>query len=90
MQIVPEICQNRTTSKDRFFRKFCVAQIEKGKNNESWIITWGMCTRNCRSKRPSGNFHEFLQRGAEICFGTATSPNLTFFLLEAILGTKTK
>jgi hypothetical protein len=23
--------------------------------------TWGMCTRNCRSKRRSENFHEFLK-----------------------------
>ena len=29
MQIVAEICQNRTAGKDRFFRKFSVAQIEK-------------------------------------------------------------
>jgi hypothetical protein len=29
MQIVAEICQNRTTGKDRFFQKSYVAQIEK-------------------------------------------------------------
>jgi hypothetical protein len=45
MQIVVEICQNRTTGKDRFFRKSSVAQIEKCKTNESLIITWGMCTK---------------------------------------------
>jgi hypothetical protein len=28
-QIVAEICQNRTAGKDRFFRGFSVAQIEK-------------------------------------------------------------
>jgi hypothetical protein len=47
-----------------------------------------MCTRNHRSKCHSGNFHEFLQRGAEFCFGTTTYPNLTFFQLEVILGKK--
>jgi hypothetical protein len=90
MQIVAEICQNRTTGKDQFFRKSSVAQIKKCKTNESYIIIWGMCTRNRRSKRRSGNFHEFLQQGVEICFGTTTSPDLIFLQLEAILGTKMK
>jgi hypothetical protein len=45
-----EICQNRTADKDRFFRGFSVAQIEKYKTNESLDITWGICTRNRRSK----------------------------------------
>jgi hypothetical protein len=49
-----------------------------------------MCTKNRRSKYYSEIFHDFLQRSIEICFWTANSPNLTFFLLEAILGTKTK
>jgi hypothetical protein len=35
MQIVAEICQNRTAGKDQFFRKSYVAQIEKCKTNES-------------------------------------------------------
>jgi hypothetical protein len=35
MQIVAEICQNRTASKDQFFGKSSVAQIEKCKTNES-------------------------------------------------------
>jgi hypothetical protein len=35
MQIVAEICQNKTARKDQFFRKSFVAQIEKGKTNES-------------------------------------------------------
>jgi hypothetical protein len=35
MQIMAEICQNRTGGKDRFFRKSSVAQIEKCKTNES-------------------------------------------------------
>jgi hypothetical protein len=90
MQIVAEICENKIAGKDQFFRKFSIAQIEKCKTNKSYIITWGMCTKNRRSIRHSGIFHEFLQRGAEICFWIATSPNLTFFLLEDILGTKTK
>jgi hypothetical protein len=29
MQIVAEICQNRTAGKDQFFRKSSVAQIKK-------------------------------------------------------------
>jgi hypothetical protein len=61
MQIVAEICQNRTARKDCFFRKSFVAQIEKCETNESYIITWGMCTKKCRSIRRSGIFHEFLQ-----------------------------
>jgi hypothetical protein len=35
MQIVAEICQNRTTGKNRFFRKSSIAQIEKCKTNGS-------------------------------------------------------
>jgi hypothetical protein len=30
-----EICQNRTTRKDQFFRKSSIAQIKKCKTNES-------------------------------------------------------
>jgi hypothetical protein len=33
-----------------------------------------MCTKNCRSIRCSGIFHDCLQRGAEICLWIATSP----------------
>jgi hypothetical protein len=87
---VAEICQNRTADKDRFFGGFYVAQIEKYKTNKSLEITWGMRTRNRRSKRHSKNFHEFLQRSTKICFRTATFPNLTFLQLEVLLGTKTK
>jgi hypothetical protein len=36
---VAEICQNRTTDKDRFLRGFSVAQIKKCKTNESLDIT---------------------------------------------------
>jgi hypothetical protein len=90
MQIVAKIYQNRIAGKDRFFRKYSVAQIEKCKTNKSLIITLDICTKNHKSIRRTVIFHEFLQRSTEICFGTTTSPNLTFFLLEAILGTKTK
>jgi hypothetical protein len=87
---VVEICQNRTAEKDRFFGGPSVAQIEKCKTNKSLEITWGMRTRNRRSKRYSENCHHFLRCSAEICFRTATSPNLTFLKLEVLLGTKTK
>jgi hypothetical protein len=50
-QIVAEICQNRTADKGQFFRGFSVAQIKKCKTNESLEVTWGICTRNRRSKR---------------------------------------
>jgi hypothetical protein len=87
---VAEICQNRTAVKGRFLRGPYVAQIEKCKTNESLDITWGIFSRNFRSKRYSENFHEFLQCSAQICFRTATSPNLTSLKLEVLLGTKTK
>jgi hypothetical protein len=35
MQIVAEICQNRTAGKDQFIQNSSVAQIEKCKTNES-------------------------------------------------------
>jgi hypothetical protein len=35
MQIVAEICQNRTEGKDQFFQKSFVAQIEKCKTDKS-------------------------------------------------------
>jgi hypothetical protein len=89
-QIVAEICQNRTAGKDRFFRGFFVAQIEMCKTNESLKITWGICSRNRRSKRYSENFHDFLQYSMKICFRTATSPNLTSLKLEVLLGTTMK
>jgi ribosomal protein L13E len=89
-QIVAEICQNRTADKDRFFRGFSVAQIKKCKTNKSLAITRGICTRNRRSKKYSENFHEFLQCSTEICFRTATSPNLTSLKLEVSLGSTTK
>jgi ribosomal protein L13E len=87
---VAKICQNRIADKGGFFRGFSVAQIKKCKTNESLDITVGICTRNRRSKRYSENFPEFLQCRTEICFRTATSPNLTSLKLEASLGTTTK
>jgi hypothetical protein len=89
-KIVAEICQNRTADKGRFFGGPSIAQIEKCKTNESLDITWGICTRNFRSKRYSENFHELLWCSAAICFRTATSPNLTSLKLEVLLGTTTK
>jgi hypothetical protein len=89
-QIVAEICQNRTADKDRVFRGFSVAQIKKCSSNESLDITWGIFTRNHRSKRYTENFHEFLRCSTENCFRTATSPNLTSLKLKALLGTTTK
>jgi hypothetical protein len=47
---VAEICQNRTADKGQIFLGPSVAQIEKCKNNESLDITWGICSRNFRSK----------------------------------------
>jgi ribosomal protein L13E len=87
---VAEICQNRTADKGRIFKGFSVAQIKKYVTNESLDIAWGICTRNRRLKRYSENFDEFLQRSIEICFRTATSPNLTSLKLEASIGTTTK
>jgi hypothetical protein len=39
-------------------------------------ITWGICTRNRRSKRYKENFYKFLRCSTENSFRTATSPNL--------------
>jgi hypothetical protein len=89
-QILAEICQNRTADKGRIVEGFSVAQIKKCSTNESLDITWGICTRNFRSKIYTENFHEFLWCSTENCFRTATSPNLTSLKLEASLGTKMK
>jgi hypothetical protein len=86
-QIVAEICQNRKADKGRYFLGPSVAQIEKCKTNESLDITWGICTRNRRSKRYSEYFRKFLWCSAEICFTTATFPILTSLKLEVLLGT---
>jgi hypothetical protein len=48
---VAEIYQNRTAEKGRIFRGFSFAQLKKCITNESLDITWGICTRNSRSKR---------------------------------------
>jgi hypothetical protein len=73
---VAEICQNRTDDKGRIFEGFSVAQIKKCLTNESLDITWGICTRNFRSKRYTENFYEFLRCSTENSFRTSTSPNL--------------
>jgi hypothetical protein len=75
-QILAEICQNRTADKGRILKGFSVAQIKKCSTNESFYITWGIYTRNRRSKRYTENFHEFLRCSTENSFRTATSPNL--------------
>jgi hypothetical protein len=87
---VAEIYQNITADKGRFFRGLSVAQIKKCKTNESLDISWGICTRNVRSKIYSENFYEFLLCNTEIYFRTATSPNLTSLKLEVLLGTTMK
>jgi hypothetical protein len=73
---VAEICQNRTADKGRFFKGFSVAQIKKCSTNEILDITWGICTRNLRSKRYTENVHEFLRCSTENSFRTATFSNL--------------
>jgi hypothetical protein len=75
-QILAEICQNRTADKGQIFEGFSVAQIKKCSTNESLDITWGIFTRNRRSKRYTENFHEFLWCSTENSFRTATSSNL--------------
>jgi hypothetical protein len=75
-QIVAEIYQNRTADKGRIFEGFSVAQIKKCSSNESLDITWGICTRNRRSKSYTENLYEFLRYSTENSFRTATSPNL--------------
>jgi hypothetical protein len=75
-QILAEICQNRTADKGRIFEGFYVAQIKKCSTNESLDITWGICTRNRRSKRYTENLYEFLRCSTENSFRTTTSPNL--------------
>ena len=75
-QILAEICQNRTADKGRIFKWFSVAQIKKCSTDESLDITWGICTRNLRSKRYTENLYEFLRCSTENSFRTATSPNL--------------
>jgi hypothetical protein len=89
-QILAEIYQNRIADKGQIFEGFSVAQIKKCSTNESLDITWGICTRNLRSKRYTENLYEFLRYSTQNSFKTATSPNLTSLKLEASLGTTTK
>jgi hypothetical protein len=88
--MLAEIYQNRTADKGRIFRGFYIAQIKKCSTNESLDITWGICTRNSRSKRYTENFQEFLWCSTKNSFRTAISPNLTSLKLEASLGTTMK
>jgi hypothetical protein len=80
----------QNSSQRSIFLRTSVAQIEKCKTNKGLDITWGIFTRKIRSKRYFENFHEFLRCSTEICFRTATSPNLTSLKLEVLLGTTTK
>ena len=48
MQILAEICQNRTACKDDFFRKSYVAQIRKRRNRKSCVHSPGLRTKNFR------------------------------------------
>jgi hypothetical protein len=41
----------------RYIGDVSVAQIKKCSTNESLDITWGICTRNSRSKRYTENFY---------------------------------
>ena len=54
MQLLAEICQNRTAGNDRLFQKSSVAHIEKCRTNKSQITTWGKCTKSFRSMQHSG------------------------------------
>ena len=83
-----EICQNRTVGKDRFFRKSSIAQIKKFWTIEISIITRGMWSNIFSSKWRPGLEHEFISWQHRICFQDSNSSNLTFFQLEATLGTK--
>ena len=71
-----EICQNWTADNGRIFERFSVAQIKKCSTNKSLDITWGICTRNLRSKRYIENLYEFLRCSTENSFRTAITPNL--------------
>jgi hypothetical protein len=73
---VAEIYQNRTADKGQIFEGFFLAQIKKCSTNKSLDITWGISTRNFRSKRYTKNLYEFLWCSTKNSFRTATSPNL--------------
>jgi hypothetical protein len=85
-----EICQNRTADKGRIFKGFSVAQIKKCSTNESLDITWGICTRNRRSKRYTENLYEFYGAAPKTVLGQQHPQIFTSLELEASLGTKTK
>jgi hypothetical protein len=74
MQIVAEICQNRTAGKDHFFRKSLVAQIEKCKTNESEIITWGMCTKKSHINTMNWDFAQIFTAKSRNLFRDSKFP----------------
>jgi hypothetical protein len=49
---------------------------KKCSTNESLYITWGICTRNRRSKRYTENLYECLRCSTKNSIRIATSPNL--------------
>jgi hypothetical protein len=64
-----EICQNRTAGKGRILRGFSIDQIKKFSTNESLDITWGICSRNSRSKRYTEIFTNFYSAAPKTILG---------------------
>jgi hypothetical protein len=87
---VAEICQNRTADKGQFFKGFYVAQIKKCLTNESLDITWGICTRNRRSKDIQRIFTNFYGAAPKTVLGQQHPQIFTSIELEASLGTTMK
>jgi hypothetical protein len=85
-----EICQNRTADKGRFLKGFSVAQIKNCSTNESLDITWGICTRNRRSKRYTENFHKFYGAALKTVLGQQHPQIFSSLKLEVSLGTPIK
>jgi hypothetical protein len=85
-----EIGQNRTPNKGQIFKGFSIAQIKKCLINESLDITWGICTRNRRSKRYIENFHKFYGAAPKTVSEQQHPQIFTSLKLEASLGTAIK
>ena len=91
MQILTEICQNRTARKDEFFRKSYVAQIRKPRTRKSCVYSPGLRTKNLRSIWFFCDFIWFKQWTAEICFLRRNLNYSLNFSPETLLGsTKTQ
>jgi hypothetical protein len=89
-QILAEIYQNRTADEGRIFEGFSIAQIKKCSTNKSLDITWGICTRNRRSKRYIEIHTNFYGATPKTVSGQQHPLIFTSLELEASLGTKTK